>query len=345
MLYLISVIIISYFLAIWLYSVAHKYMLRFMFLGLGWIVLTIFYVIIIGIYLGQFFDPTGWEVTVITGSTLFLLVAGAKVLSVVQILIIKSKLKSGNIGKNFLESKNLNYKIDRLIKKKQLDVSADRRLEEFEVVEESDTDTPFGVFSDVGEDERLEEFKEVVKWGSFKHLLLLIEQGVDYHPHIKKSLLLIDTWSWQKAVILIRLGADVNTFNDKGETPLIYAARLGDPKLIQVLIAAGADTKVQTKNGKNALIYLIHGLASSRIKDISFVILSQVCDINARDNEGMTAIMHAIKRDFDTRVNYLLKKGASIINGHNVIEWAKENGASESILKKLQKAQEKKVSR
>ena len=318
MLYLISVIIISYFLAIWLYSVAHKYMLRFMFLGLGWIVLTIFYVIIIGIYLGQFFDPTGWEVTVITGSTLFLLVAGAKVLSVVQILIIKSKLKSGNIGKNFLESKNLNYKIDRLIKKKQLDVSADRRLE---------------------------EFKEVVKWGSFKHLLLLIEQGVDYHPHIKKSLLLIDTWSWQKAVILIRLGADVNTFNDKGETPLIYAARLGDPKLIQVLIAAGADTKVQTKNGKNALIYLIHGLASSRIKDLSFVILSQVCDINARDNEGMTAIMHAIKRDFDTRVNYLLKKGASIINGHNVIEWAKENGASESILKKLQKAQEKKVSR
>jgi hypothetical protein len=311
--------IISYFLAIWLYSVAHKYMLRAMFLGLGWIVLTIFYVIIIGIYLGRFFDPTGWEVTVITGFTLFLLVAGAKVLFVVQILIIKSKLKSGNIGKNLLESKNLNYKIDRLIKKKQLDVSADRR--------------------------RLEEFEAVVKWGSFKYLLSLIEQGFDYHPHIKKSLLLIDAWCWQKAVILIRLGANVNTSNDKGETPLINAARLGEPKLIQVLIAAGADTKAQAKNGENALIYLIHGLASSRIKDISFVILSQVCDINARDNEGMTAIMHAIKRDFDKRVNYLLKNGASIMNGHNVIEWANENGASKSILKRLQKAQEKKVSR
>jgi ankyrin repeat protein len=273
------------------------------------------------------------------------LIAGAKVLRIVQVLIIKSKLKSGNIGKNLLGSRKINHKIDRLMKKKQLDISADKRLEEFEEVPESDTDTPFGAFGDVGEDERSEEFGEMedskdkrleefdaaVKWGSFKYLLSLIEQGVDYHPHIRKSLLLLDTWyDWQKAVLLIRLGADINTSNDKGETPLINAARIGAPKLIQVLIAAGADAKTQSQNGGNALIYLIHGLGSSRIKDNSFVILSQICDINACDNEGMTALMHAIKRSFDTRVNYLLKKGASIMNGHNVIEWANKKGASES---------------
>ena len=53
--------------------------------------------------------------------------------------------------------------------------------------------------------------------------------------------------------VLIRYGADVNAVDDKGETPLHLAAEGGWPEVIQLLLDEGADTKAKTNEGHTPL--------------------------------------------------------------------------------------------
>ena len=54
-------------------------------------------------------------------------------------------------------------------------------------------------------------------------------------------------------------GADVNATNERGNTPLLEAARYGHEDICRVLIAAGADVKAKDKDGKTALTLAIQG--------------------------------------------------------------------------------------
>ena len=53
---------------------------------------------------------------------------------------------------------------------------------------------------------------------------------------------------------LITAGADVNTVNDYGSTPLTEAATAGDTAVIKRLLEAGADAKAPGKDGATALM-------------------------------------------------------------------------------------------
>ena len=52
-------------------------------------------------------------------------------------------------------------------------------------------------------------------------------------------------------------GADVNAKDDRGNTPLLEAARYGHEDICRVLIAAGADVKAKDKDGKTALMLAV----------------------------------------------------------------------------------------
>lgn len=52
-------------------------------------------------------------------------------------------------------------------------------------------------------------------------------------------------------------GADVNATDERGNTPLLEAARYGHEDICRVLIAAGADIKAKDKDGKTALMLAI----------------------------------------------------------------------------------------
>lgn len=54
-------------------------------------------------------------------------------------------------------------------------------------------------------------------------------------------------------------GADVNAINERGNTPLLEAARYGHDDICRVLIGAGADVKAKDKDGKTALMLAVQG--------------------------------------------------------------------------------------
>ena len=59
------------------------------------------------------------------------------------------------------------------------------------------------------------------------------------------------------ARLLIERGADVNRVDEKGMTPLMYAAvaDFGDSAMIDLLLASGARTGVRDKGGLSAADY------------------------------------------------------------------------------------------
>ena len=54
-------------------------------------------------------------------------------------------------------------------------------------------------------------------------------------------------------------GADVNATDERGNTPLLEAARYGHDDICRVLIAAGANVKAKDRDGKTALMLAVQG--------------------------------------------------------------------------------------
>jgi ankyrin repeat protein len=74
---------------------------------------------------------------------------------------------------------------------------------------------------------------------------------------------------------------------------LIAAASDGDANAVQVLLARGADVNAKTNNGQTALM-----LASGyRHLDVVQALLAAGADVNAKDSRGRTALSLAYNDD------------------------------------------------
>jgi len=96
----------------------------------------------------------------------------------------------------------------------------------------------------------------------------------------------------------------------EGATPLMRAARYGDARLVRVLLARGADPALTTKDGTNALMFAAGvNLAAVRGEDPSLLhpsedgsieiikmLLDRGIDINAANDQGLTALHGAVQR-------------------------------------------------
>jgi ankyrin repeat protein len=174
-----------------------------------------------------------------------------------------------------------------------------------------------------------------------------------------------ETWNKQPAIakFLINKGANVNTKNKEGITPLLGICSGAGPDfaIVQQLIAKGADINEQDNNGRIPLLDVVivgnlevtkfmieHGadinaydkiysndvlnLAISFNKNdtIAKLLIESGAKLNQKDPDGNTEIHLAAMRGFSNLIRLLVEKGADIYavnkNNHTALYYAAKHG-------------------
>lgn len=106
---------------------------------------------------------------------------------------------------------------------------------------------------------------------------------------------------------LLKAGADINAYDDRGFTPLILAAYNGQLAMVETLITKGADAcRPDRDQGNTAQM----GVAFKGEDGIAARLLKAGCDVNARNKAGQTALMMASLFNRQAQVDMLLAAGA-----------------------------------
>jgi len=107
---------------------------------------------------------------------------------------------------------------------------------------------------------------------------------------------------------------------DEGATPFMRAARSGDAATMRVLIQAGADPKLVTKDGNNALLFAAgvgyrdkqtQGTESEALEALKLC-MDQGLDLSATNAKGETALHGAANRGSDLLVKFLVEHGLKL---------------------------------
>ncbi len=136
-------------------------------------------------------------------------------------------------------------------------------------------------------------------------------------------------------ISLVKRGiGDANVKDKEGRTVLMYAVSGENTLAVKVhtLLNYGADANAADKNAKTVLMYML-GNRGNRV-DIAMVkdILAKVTQVDARDNDGRTALMYAAENpNVDVNaVAQLIAKGANVNakdnNGKTVLMYAANGG-------------------
>src|SRR2546425_378857 len=86
---------------------------------------------------------------------------------------------------------------------------------------------------------------------------------------------------------LLRRGAQVNSKDEDGATPLMHASINGDPGLVKVLLEKGADPNARNKAGATALLWSVHDVRKVRL------LVGKGANVNARSEGGKTPLLLA----------------------------------------------------
>jgi len=169
---------------------------------------------------------------------------------------------------------------------------------------------------------------------------VLIKAGANINCKHKKgggtALMFAAHFGHEKIVnVLIKAGADTEIQDLKNQTAAMYAAKSGHALIVDLLINAGADTEIQDATGSTALMLAascrqlnaVNALINQTknkakylepyisILAVQNIILAYLFDINKKDNDGFTALNHALG-GFDyaqvSIVDTLLKSGADV---------------------------------
>jgi ankyrin repeat protein len=128
--------------------------------------------------------------------------------------------------------------------------------------------------------------------GTAKTTPLLIAAGADLDVKYQYGTSIL----WEAAnsdnagtvAVLIKAGAKLDAANEKGETPLIYAASMGR-KVTPLLIKAGASLTAKDEDGETALVA---ASATGEAESVRMLIEAKA-DANAADESGRTALINA----------------------------------------------------
>ncbi|MGD9503731.1 MAG: ankyrin repeat domain-containing protein [Syntrophobacteraceae bacterium] len=116
-------------------------------------------------------------------------------------------------------------------------------------------------------------------------------------------------------IYLLESGADVNQQDTNGATALLFASWAGKPGIVQTLLQHGAHISSgaggPTPPQKKGLTPLMMACIGGNY-DVAKLLIQQKCDVNARDEDGESALLYSIKDGRLNLVKLLLKNGARI---------------------------------
>lgn len=123
--------------------------------------------------------------------------------------------------------------------------------------------------------------------------------------------------------ILLEKGAAINGTSADGVTALMEAARSVEGRTVQLLLDSGADVNRRDKTGRNALMWAclppsytpspdFTGLLPATFKFILARLLDKSIDLEARDQQGLSALAIAAAHGHSIAVRQLLAHGAKV---------------------------------
>ena len=161
------------------------------------------------------------------------------------------------------------------------------------------------------------ELLEACRRGNFRRAFLAIEEGadIDTRDETGVSPLIMAIGSGQKdlAITLIEKGSDVNLGaigggkTIKGYTPLLSACENGDREMVNLLLAKGAKMNVADESGRSPLYISLTGSHFG----ICDLLVQKGVDINFKDQDGNTPLAKSVSRGNPDNLVWLLKHGAS----------------------------------
>lgn len=187
-------------------------------------------------------------------------------------------------------------------------------------------------------------WKVVLNKGGLDVIKLLIENGADVNAGNGSVLMAAARkGKFEIAKLLIEYGADVNKVDSEGRSALIVATEEYEPKIVELLIKHGADLNIKDNKGRSAITIAVNDdspkiielleqhnaesfekaffadpnkalLTSVRKNNLENVkkALAYGADINARGQEGETAIWEALAKKNIQIFEYLVENGADI---------------------------------
>jgi len=112
-----------------------------------------------------------------------------------------------------------------------------------------------------------------------------------------------------KVRLLLSKGAEVNSKQAQGRTPLFLAAMLGDGvATIRLLLGSGADPNLASANGQTPLSMV----AARGNVEAMRLLIEKGAEVNHRDGAGETALMVACTSGNADAVRFLIEKGADV---------------------------------
>jgi ankyrin repeat protein len=114
-----------------------------------------------------------------------------------------------------------------------------------------------------------------------------------------------------------------------GETPLFEAVRTGDLRLVEALLARGANVNAHSRSGSTVLSQaVIYGRG-----DLARMLLDHGAAVDAINDDGRSALIDAAMRGNLAMVQLLLERGAdpkrSDSHGKTALDYAREEGNTE----------------
>ena len=109
---------------------------------------------------------------------------------------------------------------------------------------------------------------------------------------------------------LLQRGANVDSQNFKGWTPLIFAGLAGNKRIVHALIEKGADVnrKSSTVEGSTALCFAVEGGSLEAMKDL----LDHGANVNGKSTNGMTPLGYAAIHGKMDEAKFLIANGADV---------------------------------